>query len=385
MRRTMLILLMGATLLMPHVALAASTPALSVPEAKPVAQIPVLKTEVASDKAETVLKREVTNIRWANHRDPKTGNQILRLVLDVSGPVVVDGSVTGSPTPQLVVDIQGAIPGKSVDSALSFDGTVADNAKLIGVGTDASRLLVELPLMLEDSDYKIFTLKNDDKANKPYRVVIDISKKVPINSYKFTSGLRNKVIALDPGHGGSDPGAIGPNKTQEKTITLAVAKEVKAMLEKAGAKVLMTRQDDRDVYGPNATAVDELKARASVGNNNKADVFVSVHIDSFTNSAAGGTSTFYYQKTPYDRLLAQSMQTDLLTAGGLLNRGANSANFYVIKRTVMPATLVELGFISNPNEEKLLNTPQYQQRVAQGIVLGLERFFTQAATIGGER
>ena len=158
-----------------------------------------------------------------------------------------------------------------------------------------------------------------------------------------------------------------------------MALQAKTLLEKAGAKVIMTRQDDRDVFGAAASATDELKARTTVANNRKADAFISIHINAFTNRTAGGTSTYFYQKTPYDSMLAQNLQTTLLRAGGLLDRGVHSANFYVVKRTVMPAALLELAFISNPDEEKLMNTPQFHQRMAQGIVQGLDRFFTQAA------
>ncbi|WP_408643052.1 N-acetylmuramoyl-L-alanine amidase family protein [Thermosinus carboxydivorans] len=383
LRRTILAVFLCLLLLMPA-AFAGPNPVTVTPEPKPAAQIPVVRPEPAAGKQELPLKQEITNIRWATHEDALTGQSKLRLVLDVSGPVRVEAEAEAAPTPRLVVNIKGAIPGKVKDE-LSFGGKIADRVELVATGLDSSRLIVDVPLMLEDNDYRVFTLPSDPKFNRPFRVVVDVNKKVPPVDYKFSPGLKNKVIAIDPGHGGSDPGAIGLGKTQEKVITLAVAKQVQALLEKAGAKVLMTRQDDRDVFGPNATAVEELKARTSIANNKKADVFVSIHINSFTNSAAGGTATYYYQKTPYDMLLAQNLQSALLEAGGLQDRGANPANFYVIKRTIMPAALVELAFISNPEEEKLLNTPQFQQKMAQGIVQGLNRFFTQAAKLGGER
>ncbi|SDF70114.1 N-acetylmuramoyl-L-alanine amidase [Sporolituus thermophilus DSM 23256] len=383
MRRTILAVSLCLLLLTPP-AFAGPNGVTVTPEPKPAAQIPVVRPEPAAVKQELPLKQEITNIRWATHEDALTGQSKLRLVLDVSGPVRVEAETAAAPTPRLVVNIKGAVPGK-VKDALSFGGKIADGAELVATGLDSSRLIVDVPLMLEDGDYRVFTLPSDPKFNRPFRVVVDVNKKVPPVTYKFRPGLKNKVIAIDPGHGGSDPGAIGLGKSQEKVITLAVAKQVQALLEKAGAKVIMTRQDDRDVFGPNATAVEELKARTSIANNRKADVFISIHINSFTNSAAGGTSTYYYQKTPYDMLLAQNLQSALLQAGGLYDRGANPANFYVIKRTVMPATLVELAFISNPEEEKLLNTPQFQQKMAQGIVQGLDRFFAQAAKLGGER
>lgn len=380
MRRIFCCLLLLLMFCIPQIAMAGIANA-GITKAQPAAQVPVLKVDSAAVKPEVTPQVELTNYRFATHVDAVTGESKLRLVIDTTGPVEIDSALNGSPTPHLNIDIKGSTVGKVSDGAL--DGKIADDVNFSQVDADTSRVSIELPLMLDDNDYKVFTLPGDVKANKPFRVVVDINKPVPPVAYNYKPGLRGKVITIDPGHGGTDSGAIGPNKTQEKNITLAVALKVQDLLEKAGAKVLMTRQDDRDVYGPNASAVDELKARTSVANNNNADVFLSIHINSFTTPGPTGTATYYYQKTSYDALLAQSIQSSLVAAGGLVNRGVYPARFYVVKRTVMPAALAELGFISNPDEEKLLNTPQFQQQMAQGIVQGLDRFFTLAAQQGG--
>jgi len=206
---------------------------------------------------------------------------------------------------------------------------------------------------------------------------------VPLPDFSFTPGIKGKVIAIDPGHGGSDTGAIGPTNIQEKAVTLAVSMKVKALLEQAGAKVYMTRTDDRDVFAPNDSASEELGARVAVGNKYKADIFVDIHANSFTNPQVGGAGTYYYKKSIYDKVLARTIQSNLADASGLDDRGIYPANFYVLKHTVMPAVLIELAFLSNPKEEKLLNTPLVQQKMAQGIVNGIDDFFTQAAKIGG--
>jgi N-acetylmuramoyl-L-alanine amidase len=354
----------------------AATPA--VTGAKPAVAVSKLVKQKAQTLGESNFL-ELRQVRWANHTDAVTGTSSMRLVMDVSGPVAASGEVIAEPTPRLVVTIKGTAPGKGV-ADLNFDGKILEKVAF-GVNGKDTRIVFDLPQALEDSDYRVFTLPSDAKANKPFRVVVDVNKPVPLPSYSFTAGLNNKVIAIDPGHGGSDPGAIGPNRFQEKTVTLAVALNVKNLLEKAGARVIMTRQDDRDVFGPNASAVDELKARANVGNNRKADVFISIHADSFTDRSAGGTSSYYYQKSVYDSMLAKALQTSLIEAGNLQDRRVNSANFYVLKRTNMPASLVELAFISNPNEESLLSSPDFQQKMAQGIVRGLERFFDQASKL----
>jgi N-acetylmuramoyl-L-alanine amidase len=341
-----------------------------------------LAETLASPNNDTNAAVQLTQFRWANRTDAVTGASSLRFVFDVSGPVQVDGAVIDTPTPRLVVILSGAVPGKLGDP-INLDSKIASRVSVSSEDGQNSRITIELPLKVNDGDYKIFTLPGDVNANKPFRVVVDIKKPVTPVTANYTSGLRGKKIVIDPGHGGSDSGAIGPNNVQEKTVTLAVALQVKDLLEKAGAKVIMTRTDDRDVYAPNDSAVDELGARAAVGNTNKADVFVDIHANSFSNPKVGGTGTYYYEKSSYDKLLAQSIQDSVVSVDGLVDRGIYPANFYVLKHTLMPAMLIELGFISNPDEETLLNTPQFQQKLAQGIVQGLDNFFVQAATVGG--
>lgn len=330
----------------------------------------------------SMTRAEFTDVRWLVHKDGAEGTSKLRLVIDTTGPVTVNGLLSWQDIPQLIIDVKDGVVGKINDS-VALDGTIADKVSFIKGNGNNSQITIDLTSMINDNDYKIFTLPSDSANRKTNRVVIDINKPIPKKNFNFTQGLKGKIIIIDPGHGGSDPGATGPNNTQEKTLTLAVAQNIKTLLTRAGAKVLMTRETDVDVYGPNASAVDELQARAKVGNNNNADAFVSIHIDAFSNPVVGGTSTYYYKKTGYDAILARNIQGNLIKAGGMQDRGIKSAGFYVIKRTEMPAVLCELGFISNPDEEKLMNTSQFQQKMAQGIVQGLDDFFAQAARKGG--
>ncbi|MBP1764299.1 MAG: amiC 1 [Firmicutes bacterium] len=325
---------------------------------------------------------EMTNVRWAVSNDAVTGVAKLRLVFDVSGPVQVSSSMSASPSPRLTVDIKGAGRG-SVPDTLDFDGNFINKVSVVEKTEDTSTLLVDIPTVLGDGDYRVFTLRNDPAAKRPYRIVIDINKPVPPVIYHFTPGLEDKVIVLDPGHGGSDPGAIGLGGTYEKTITLAVAGKVKKLLEKAGAEVIMTRQDDCDVAWRNATDVAELSARTSVANNKKADIFISIHTNAFTNRTVGGAAVYYSAKSMYDSLLAQSLDSALTQNSKFADRGIYRGNLYVTKNTLMPAALLEMAFISNPNEEKLLCSPVVQQQIAQNIVNGLDRFFAEAARLGG--
>lgn len=327
---------------------------------------------------------ELVAMRSFTHVDAVTGASKIRLVLDSSVPVTAAATLSASPLPRLLVDVKGAVPG-NIDREYQFDGKIIDRAAITaGPGGDASRLIVDLPIMLEPADYKLFTLPADPKAGRPFRIVLDINRKMSPLTFTFTPGLANKVIVIDPGHGGSDPGAIGLSGLQEKTVNLAVALKTKALLQKAGAKVILTRETDIDVYGPDASDVEELKSRTTIANNQKADIFISIHANSSVSREASGTSTYFYPKTPYDAMLAQNIQQELLKAGGLTDRRINSANFYVIKRTLMPGVLIEMAFISNKNDEALLGSPPFQQQMAQGIMRGIEKFLMQASKQGGE-
>ena len=212
-----------------------------------------------------------------------------------------------------------------------------------------------------------------------------MEKSIPPGEAVFSAGMKGKTVAIDPGHGGSDPGAISVRGIREKQLNLSLAMQVKAILEKAGAKAIMTRETDIDVSSPDASDRDELRARAMVGNNNRADIFISIHHNSSANSDLSGTTTYYYRKTLFDAVLAQSLQDAMVRAGGLINIGARTANFFVVKNTSMPAALVEVGYISNPQEEQLLTSQAFQQKMAQAIVAGIDQFFGQAAKMRGEQ
>ncbi|MCR5031161.1 MAG: N-acetylmuramoyl-L-alanine amidase [Selenomonadaceae bacterium] len=195
---------------------------------------------------------------------------------------------------------------------------------------------------------------------------------------EFSPGVKGKKIVIDPGHGGEDSGAIGPSGVTEKSITLQIAKEVEKMLKEAGAKVIMTRTTDTEVSSKHrqATDVDELQARCDVANKAKADIFISIHMDSFTSREASGTTGYYYTKgSAASKRLAAEIQSNLVAQLKTTSRGIKTCNFYVVKHTKMPATLIEVAFVSNPKEEKLLTSRKGVQKAAVGIVKGISDFF----------
>ncbi|MBR4694579.1 MAG: N-acetylmuramoyl-L-alanine amidase, partial [Selenomonadaceae bacterium] len=192
------------------------------------------------------------------------------------------------------------------------------------------------------------------------------------------TGLKGKSIAIDAGHGGSDSGAIGPTGVMEKSVTLRIALEVEKLLKEEGATVYMTRTTDTEVSPKGARASDseELQARCDVANRKKADIFVSIHMDSFTNREAKGTTGYYFsQGSRQGRELADKIRSNLVDQLGTQSRGTQTCNFYVVRHTDMPATLIEVAFISNPEEERLLNSKEGIKKAAMAIVDGIADYF----------
>ena len=202
-------------------------------------------------------------------------------------------------------------------------------------------------------------------------------KPIPeVVNYRTTGGIGGKIIVLDPGHGGSDPGAIGPTGLQEKQVTLPIAEYLKSILEAKGAKVILTRTTDVDVYGPHASGVDELQARVNVANGNQADAFISIHINSFSNPNVGGIATYYFDGSDQSKKLASSVQEQIAEHSGFNgDRGIQPGNLYVLRHSLMPSILVELGFISNPKEEGHLKEATTQKDFANELAKGLEVYF----------
>jgi len=184
------------------------------------------------------------------------------------------------------------------------------------------------------------------------------------------ASLKGKTVVLDAGHGGKDSGTVG-NGLYEKEITLDMVKRVKSKLENTGAKVILTRSDDRYLY---------LSERANISNNSNAQVFVSIHANSSANSSARGVETFYFGSSNVSlrnssSSAATNILNELLAVTNSPSRGVKTANFYVIKYNHKPSTLIELGFVSNPSDASFLKDSGYRNRAADAIVKGLAKHF----------
>lgn len=208
------------------------------------------------------------------------------------------------------------------------------------------------------------------------------------------------TVYIDPGHGAIDSGAIGPAGTLEKDINLAVAlKTAKLLKQYNELSVCMTRASDSVSWSQSTTAND-LQGRCDLANNIPADIFVSLHCDSYTNPEAKGTTAYCYQFGGQGEKLARSIHSEMLkipsvTDSGTLSannmltarygshfedfklpdHGLKEANFYVLRYTDMPASLLEMSFISNPLEEMMLNTQEFQDQAAQAIATGILNYF----------
>ena len=159
-------------------------------------------------------------------------------------------------------------------------------------------------------------------------------------------------------------------------MTLPIAEYLKSILEAKGAKVILTRTTDVDVYGPHASGVDELQARVNVANGNQADAFISIHINSFSNPNVGGIATYYFDGSDQSKKLASSVQGQIAEHSGFNgDRGIQPGNLYVLRHSLMPSILVELGFISNPKEEGHLKEASTHQEFANELAKGLELYF----------
>ncbi|USG64084.1 SH3 domain-containing protein [Brevibacillus ruminantium] len=186
--------------------------------------------------------------------------------------------------------------------------------------------------------------------------------------------LVGKVIVVDPGHGGSDNGATGSSfSTLEKTVNLQVGMILRHKLEAAGAKVIMTRSDDRKLT---------LQQRVDVAIQNNADIFVSIHHNTHPNSATNGTIIFHYNRGNSGKL-ASLVQNEVVKATSYKDLQARFGDYYVLRENTVTSILAEIGFLSNYNEEIKLRSEKQQELAAEGLFKGILQYFSSLNTNGG--
>lgn len=192
--------------------------------------------------------------------------------------------------------------------------------------------------------------------------------------------LVKKVIVVDPGHGGVDPGAVGKNNVREKDLVLAIGNKLTSFLQQGGAKVIMTRKTDTDLSDPELRGLSikkrqDLARRVALANDNQADVMVSIHVNSFPNIRQHGAQTFCQANSPESRRLAMAIQKEFNYLLENEKREPLPGDYYILNKSKIPTVLIEIGFLSNPQESKLLSEPAYQTKIAWCLYAGLVYYF----------
>lgn len=345
-----------------------------------------------------------------------------RVVLDLSGQTAYN--VEGADKGKLTISLMDVKPSSSLSRTMEFDKGLARSVRMEDGGNGVTVVVIELTG--HNVDATVMAIKN------PFRMVIDLNagtdhpagkqtqphtppkRTEPENTEPKSAAPdpgKIRTIVIDPGHGGKDPGAIGPNGLMEKDVALDIAKRLKAKLEsKMSCKVLLTRTTDRFL---------ELDERTMFANSANADLFVSVHLNASRDRRARGVETYFLsparskdelataarenmmalgsqddiendlayimsdltstQKVNDSAVLAGSLQHSM-TAGlrranqPVKDKGVKQAMFYVLWRASMPSVLVETGFISNREDERRFRNPAYLDSVADSIAGGLASY-----------
>jgi N-acetylmuramoyl-L-alanine amidase len=196
----------------------------------------------------------------------------------------------------------------------------------------------------------------------------------------WTLPLKGEVIAIDAGHGGVDPGAVGGDGGLEKDVTLAVARKLAAMLTQAGAHVVMIRDEDRDLApeklkGYSRRKSQDLKERARIVREGEAGILISLHCNAVTDATVRGVQTLYNGEHEESKWLAMEIQSAFQETLGLSREVTRRDDIYVLKRAEKPGALVELGFISNPREAVLLQDSGHQELLALSVYKGIVSYY----------
>ena len=302
-------------------------------------------------------------------------------------PIQDPQNVVETPAP-LAVNVVSEAAGRVVIS-LPLTGRIKGPATFDKI--DANTLQITLPFvqgfLLPDFLSPTASVASFEAATKGFDTVLTLHLIEPMGADVTTSpegvtvtlvrarpgtGLSGKVIVVDPGHGGHDTGAKS-NGVFEKDLTLAVSKLLTEELTKAGATVIMTRKTD--VFIP-------LQIRSDISNRNKADLYVSIHINSTASSGSqSGTISFHHKDNPTGQVLATYIQAEMAKVNGLPNKGVWSdgriyqSGFSVLRNTRQrAAVLLELGFINHPKDRARMTTDDFKTKVAAAIARGIQNY-----------
>ncbi|MCK8816472.1 N-acetylmuramoyl-L-alanine amidase [Natroniella sulfidigena] len=193
-----------------------------------------------------------------------------------------------------------------------------------------------------------------------------------VQNNQSQSKLEKKIV-IDAGHGGIDAGA-NTEGILEKDINLAIAKNLAAFLDRGSLEIIMTRKEDK-LYNDDRN--QDIINRTKITNESNADLLVSIHVNSFPSSTSFGGQTFYKPNSEESKELASAIQEKLIEIQPENYRKIKSAPYYILRKSEIPAVIVEVGFISNPQDRERLTNPEEQQKIAQGIGEGIINYFNQ--------
>lgn len=362
--------------------------------------------------SEASRQTAVQKIRFSSYKSQT------RVVIDLSGPIVFTQNRIADPD-RIFFDIDNSILSDSVNSSVPIMDGVLKKVRMSQFNEKTVRVVLDIDKI---STYSVFMLED------PQRLVIDVYPEIAGESRKedrespksLPDKTLNKIetIVIDAGHGGKDPGAIGPGGLQEKDITLYVGKKLGEILEqKQGVKIVYTR--DQDIFVP-------LNERTEIANSHKADLFVSIHVNASERRNARGIETYFLNwtndkealkvaarenKIPISKMekiqdglqmilqdlarnnkreesmrLAHSVQSSLVSSlrsdySKIEDLGVKYALFYVLVGAEMPSILVEISFISNHEEERRLAASSYRNKVAEAIAKGIDAYISQSSLV----
>lgn len=209
------------------------------------------------------------------------------------------------------------------------------------------------------------------------------SNKIQEQTAQTTSTpVSGKTVVLDAGHGIPDEGAQSSNGTTEAETNLKITLKIQKLLEQSGCTVILTRSDENAIYDLDATTLKQKKIsdihnRVKIGNENSADIFVSIHLNKIPQSQYSGWQCFYKDENENSNKLAKTIQENLNKSMQKENKRVPMKldNVYIIKHVEIPISIVECGFLSNPEEEKELLEDSYQNKLAWGIYNGIINYF----------
>lgn len=246
---------------------------------------------------------------------------------------------------------------------------------------------------------KIYFIKSKGGVNiikrwiKPILVLILIllSMNLIVRDYlpTFQKAEKPLVIVIDPGHGGNDPGKVGINNALEKDINLSIALKLKSYFEMQGIAVIMTRETDDGLYeeGVRNKKKSDLQARVKLCNESKAALVISIHQNSYQTENCKGAQVFYFEESKDGQELAGYIQQSIVLNVDPENKRKIKANssYFMLKETAVTTVIVECGFLSNSEEAELLNSEDYQTKIAYGIHAGVVAYLNMVETPEGNQ